>query len=339
MPTVRKQGPPDVPKPPRGPRRRARDAVLTVLVAAVLLALFEGPSVRAAGEEMQPGWERSVVLAVGKPTGWFAELLPLHRVDLFGWIGADEGPGGGRGFDTPAPTSERGPVPPVSPDSFDPRELGAKPHPPRPLHTVLVTGDSMAMPLDLHVARKLAGGGVKVLRDPHVGTGVSKSGFVDWGKLSGQQVAKDKPDAVVVFIGANEGFPMKGPGGKEVQCCGPGWAAVYAFRVRRMMNTYRQGGAARVYWLTLPLPREHSRQEIARAVNDAIDVASVPYRSTARVLDMEQVFTPDRRYRDAMSVAGRRQIVRDPDGVHLNDAGAEVASGVVLDAVRRDFGK
>ena len=38
----------------------------------------------------------------------------------------------------------------------------------------------------------------------------------------------DRPDAVVVFIGANEGFPMPGPGGRAVQCCGPQWAAVYA---------------------------------------------------------------------------------------------------------------
>jgi lysophospholipase L1-like esterase len=339
MPTVRKQGPPDVPKPPRGPRRRARDAVLTVLVAVGLLALFEGPSVRAAGEEMQPGWERSVVLAVGRPTGWFADLLPLHKVDLFGWIGADEGPGGGRGFDTPAPASEKGGIPPVSPDSFDPGALGAKPRPHRPLHTVLVTGDSMPMPLDVHLARKLAGGSVKVLREPHIGTGVSKSGFVDWGKLSSQQVKKDKPDAVVVFIGANEGFPLKGPGGRQVQCCGPDWAAIYAFRVRRMMSTYRQRGEARVYWLTLPLPREHARQVIAHSVNAAIDVASVPYRSTTRILDMEPVFTPGGRYRDSMDVGGRKQIVRDPDGIHLNDAGAEVAARIVLAAIRRDFGK
>jgi hypothetical protein len=330
----------DVPTPPRGPRLRARDALLVVLVAVVLLALFEGPSVRAAGEEMQPGWERSVVLAVGKPTGWFADLLPLHKIDLFGWIGTDDSSGGGQSFvDNPAPTRQEGAVPPVSPDSFDPAALGAKARPPRPLKTMLVTGDSMPMPLDVHLARKLAGKGVRVLREPHIGTGVSKSGFVDWGKLSGQQVKKDKPDAVVVFIGANEGFDFKGPGGRPVVCCGPAWAAIYAFRVRRMMNTYRQGGAARVYWLTLPLPREHARQEVAHAVNAAIDVASVPYRSTTRVVDMEPLFTPDNRYRDAMSVGGRNQIVRDPDGIHLNDTGAEVAAGVVLDAVKRDFGK
>jgi hypothetical protein len=40
-----------------------------------------------------------------------------------------------------------------------------------------------------------------------------------------------------------------------------------------------------------------------------------------------------------MSVDGRKQIVREPDGIHLNDTGAEIAAGEVLAAVRRDFGK
>ena len=74
-------------------------------------------------------------------------------------------------------------------------------------------------------------------------------------------------------------------------------------------------------------------------MNAAIDVASVPYRSSAHVLDMEPVFTPGNRYRDAMSVGGRKKIVRESDGIHLNDAGAELAAGAVLDAVRRDFRK
>jgi len=105
------------------------------------------------------------------------------------------------------------------------------------------------------------------------------------------------------------------------------------------MNTSRQRGAARVYWLTLPLPRDGNRQKIAHAVNAAIDVASVPYRSSARVLDMAPIFTPGDRYRDAMSVGGRNQIVREADGIHLNDTGAEIAANTVLDSVKKDFGK
>jgi hypothetical protein len=104
-----------------------------------------------------------------------------------------------------------------------------------------------------------------------------------------------------------------------------------------MMNTYRQGGGARVYWLTLPIPRDGDLAEVARAVNAAIEVAAQPFRAQVRVLDMTSLFTPGGRYRDAMTVDGRRRIVRESDGIHLNETGAGVAADVVLAAVRRDF--
>jgi hypothetical protein len=329
----------NVPEPPRGPRRRARDALVVVFLSVVVLVLFEGSSVRQAGDDLQPGLERDVVSAVGKPAGWVSDRLPFDEWsdDALAFL-EDEGPTTGGGFEE-ARRSDAAAVPAVSPDSFDPAELGAKPERPRALDKLLVTGDSLAMPLDVEIARRLAESddGIDVERDPHVGTGISKTGLVDWGKLSSQHVSELEPDATVVFIGANEGFSMPGADGKELQCCGPAWAAEYAYRARRMMNTYRQGGKARVYWLTLPLPRASNFQKVARSVNAAIRVGAEPYRAHVRVLDMTSLFTPDG-YRDAMDVDGRREIVRDPDGIHLNAAGAEVAAGVVLEAVRRDFG-
>ena len=238
-----------VPKPPRGPRLRSRDALVVVFISVVVLVLFEGSSVRTAGEEMQPGVERDVVVAVGKPAGWVADRLPFDEWgdDALAFL-EDEGVGDEGGFGS-TPTATRGGIPPVSPDSFDPAELGIEPKPPRPLDTLLVTGDSLAMPLDVETGRRMAetDADVEVQRDPHVGTGISKSGLLDWGKLSTEHVREREPDAVVVFIGANEGFPLPGPDGAEVECCGLVWAAAYANRARRMINTYRQGGSARVY--------------------------------------------------------------------------------------------
>jgi len=332
---------PDVPERPTGRALRARDGVLVVAVALALLVLFEGSSVRSAGEEMDPGLERSVVLAVGAPTGWVADRLPFDDAadEALGWLSPDDDLGGGSGFDAPA-GAPRGGAAAVSPDSFDPVELGAEAREPRPLRTLLVTGDSLAMPLDTELARRLAeDGDVRVVREPHVGTGISKTGLLDWGKLAKQQVGDLDPDAIVVFIGANEGFPLPGSDGRESQCCGPEWAAAYGSRVRTMMDTYRQGGDARVYWLALPLPRDRARQEIARSVNAAIDVAGEPFRAQVRVLDLVDTFTPGGGYRDAMEVDGRDQIVREADGIHLNGTGAEVAADLVLDALRRDFGE
>ena len=194
----------------------------------------------------------------------------------------------------------------------------------------------MSQPLDQELARRLAGS-AKVVRDPHLGTGISKSLIADWGKLSVSQVAMDHPSAVVVFIGANEGFPMKGPDGREVQCCGVDYAAIYASRVRQMMNTYRQAGAARVYWLTLPTPRDPDRQKVARTVNAAISVAAEPWRSQVRVFDTVPIFTPGAKYRDAMDVGGQEKIVRESDGIHLNQTGSNLLADTLIPIIDRDW--
>src|SRR4051794_6338841 len=165
-------------------RFRARDGIIAVFVVAALLVVVAGDSARRAGEQMNPGLGRDVVLLVGKPAGAVADALPFAAAadDATAWVRPDEGLGGQGSFATLALQTTG--VPPVTPDSFDPAALGAKPPKPRPLKTLLVTGDSMSTPLDSSLARSLAPDGIKVLREPHLGSGISKSFLVDWGQLS-----------------------------------------------------------------------------------------------------------------------------------------------------------
>lgn len=329
---------------PTGRTLRARDALLVVLVAVAVLLVTRGQSIRSAGEKLEPGVERTAILAVGKPAGWIADRIGLQDdvSRLTASLSPDDALSGPGGFDD-APTSgaqaaaAAGAVAPVTPDAFDPAALGEKAVQLDELGTLLVTGDSLAQPLDVELARRLAPAGVRTLRQVHLGTGISKSDLLDWGRLSTAQVAKDSPDAVVFFLGANEGFGFESSAGKLVNCCGPAWAAQYATRARRMMLTFRQDGAARVYWLLLPMPRSAARQRIARSVNAAILAAAQPYRAQVRVLDMSELFTPGGRYRASMPVAGKDTIVREPDGIHLNEAGARLAANLVIERLRADF--
>jgi lysophospholipase L1-like esterase len=333
---------PEPPKPPREPRRfSARDALIAVGVAALLLVLIEGPSIRNSGERMEDGFWRTVVLAVGKPADAIGDVIPLPEVGdaVTSWLSPEDDSGGPGSFEAVAQEDAAGGrLSPITPDYFDPRAIGEDPPEPRDLDTVLVTGDSLSMPLDAEVAQRLEGTGIEVVRDPQVGTGISAAQVGDWGSISVRQTRQEEPDAVVIFIGANEGFPMPEPGGGDVQCCDSDWAAVYASRVRLMMDTYRQGGDARVYWLTLPAPREDDRKEVARVVNEAIGVAAQPYRAHVRILDMVELFTPGFEYRDSMEIDGEDKIVRESDGVHLNGEGAELAAETVLDALEEDYG-
>jgi hypothetical protein len=326
---------------PRTRRRGARDALLCIGVCALVLVVCEGASVRRDGERMDPGPIRTAVLAVGRPLGWIADRLPFSGAahDATAWLSPDQNLSDeGGGFAIVAAHTAAPGVAPVTPAAFPPGALGGPPAARRALRTLLVTGDSMSMPLDAILARRFQDGrAIQVDRDPHVGTGISKSDLLDWGKLSVKQVATDRPDAVVVFIGANEGFPMRGADHRLDQCCGAQWAATYATRVREMMNTYRHDGLARVYWLLLPMPRDPRRMIIARAVNAAVRAAAAPYEAQVRVLDMSAIFTPGGRYRAAMPVGGEDKLVREPDGIHLNETGSELAADAVLRAMASDF--
>ena len=52
---------------------------------------------------------------------------------------------------------------------------------------------------------------------------------------------------------------------------------------------------------------------------------------------MERIFTPEGRYADAIDVGGERRLVREADGIHLNEAGAELAADEVMRALGDDF--
>jgi lysophospholipase L1-like esterase len=323
-----------------GTRRfKARDAVVAVAIMAVILVVSAGTSIRKAGEQMNTGIGRDAVLAVGRPAAWIADQLPFRPAahTLTAWLSPDPNLNGLTGFTEHVSTGVGAGIAPVTPDAFDPSAIGATPPPRKPLHSVLVTGDSMSQPLDQDLAQALTPSGVRVARDPHIGTGVSSTVLVDWRKLSAYQVRHFDPDAVVVFIGANDGYSMPGPAGRQINCCSAEWAAIYAQRVREMMDTYRQAGAARVYWLTLPTPRDSARAKISLVVDAAIQVAGEPWRDQTRVIDTVPVFTPGDRYRDAMTIAAQRTIVRQSDGIHLNDAGSALAAKLVLAAIDQDF--
>lgn len=307
-------------------RFRAADAVKATTLTALLLLLFAGGSVREAADELDPGLGRDVVKAIGGPTGWVSDRLPLAdtRRDLTAWLSPEAELGGGR-FEaaSDAPRSDS----------------AATPTTPGELSTLLVTGDSLATPLDIEVARQLAdqGSGVEIIRDPHLATGISNSNLVDWGQLSTSQAAEDDPDAVVVFIGANEGYPLPAGGGSQVSCCGPEWKAEFESRVGQMMDNYLEGGADRIYWLTVPTQRDPDRLQISAAVNEAIAAAAADRRGSVHVIDTVATFTPGDVYRDSMVIGGKDQIVRESDGIHLNEAGSALAAEIVLEAIDQDF--
>jgi lysophospholipase L1-like esterase len=197
--------------------------------------------------------------------------------------------------------------------------------------TVLATGDSMIQIIDSYLKQRIGSARTRVRSDARVATGISKPALLDWEAHAREQARRIRPDVTVMFIGANDGFPIAG-----VDCCGPPWVARYAARTRRMMRAYARGGRGRVYWLLLPAPRGGFFREIFPAVNAALRRAARGLDDDVRLIDLARVFTPGGRYRDSMKIGGRTVRVRQRDGIHLNTTGASLAATIVIRALRGD---
>ena len=147
-----------------------------------------------------------------------------------------------------------------------------------------------------------------------------------WLVVARDQVAREQPDRVVLFMGANEGFGI-GPR----QCCYPAWVNAFADRMKAVLRTYRQGGRAEVVVATVPLPRLEARVGVMKATNEGIRRAAARIRGV-RLLALDEYFTPNG-FREKVPYRGRQVRVRDADGIHLNVSGQAIAARLIADAL------
>jgi hypothetical protein len=197
--------------------------------------------------------------------------------------------------------------------------------------TLLATGDSMVQILDGFLQQRLQSDRVTVHSDARISTGISKPFMLNWPFHAKQQARQLHPDVTVVFIGANDGFPIHG-----INCCSKAWINAYARRVSRMMRSYARRGAGSVYWATLPAPRDGSFRRVYGPVNAALRDAARRHPGEVHLVRLAHRFTPGFTFRHYIRWHGRYVSVRQPDGVHLNVTGASIAATLIIQQMRRD---
>lgn len=202
--------------------------------------------------------------------------------------------------------------------------------------SLLATGDSMIQIIDGFLAQRLQSDRVGVHSDARISTGISKPFMLNWPFHAREQATHLHPDVTVVFIGANDGFPLRTSSGRRVNCCGKAWISAYAQRASGMMASYARRGAGSVYWATLPAPRSASFRRVYRAVNQALRDAARRHPGEVHLIRLASRFTPGFRFRQSILWHGRSVSVRQPDGVHLNVTGASIAATLIIQAMRRD---
>jgi len=194
-----------------------------------------------------------------------------------------------------------------------------------------VTGDSLSGYLGPELVNEVASAGaVRGFVDTHNGTGLTSPNFVDWSQVARQQVSADHPDAVVVMLGGNDFQNMVQSSGNVVSLGTAAWTQEYQRRIEICLRIWLQGGARRVYWLSLPPARNAAWSAAYAQINVAAQRAAADV-SGARYVDIINLVTDHGRYADFVNTAdGQPVLVREPDGLHLNPAGSALVAHALL---------
>jgi hypothetical protein len=209
---------------------------------------------------------------------------------------------------------------------------GLRPTPAAPLH-VLEIGDSLGIDLGDQLRSQLEAAGSALTTVASLGdSGLSNVTDVDWPVHLASLLATDRPQVVVVFIGANDDQGLEFDG----SAAAPGtlaWVGGYSQRVDDILREATDAGA-RVVWVGMPrmanpdLDAAMGREDIiyqreTQASPDALYVSS-----NATLAGPSGLYATT-----GEDLSGHPVPLRTPDGVHLTPAGAAVLARAVVDAI------
>jgi hypothetical protein len=196
---------------------------------------------------------------------------------------------------------------------------------------VALAGDSMmAVGLSATLLRQAAGNkNLRMVKAFRSGTGLARPEVFDWMDEYPAMLGAEKPDVVIVAIGANDGqgFVVDGkvlPYGSE------DWHKVYQERLANFLALVGAGGA-RVVWVGLPPMRIPVYDQKIAAINRI--AYTVVSQSPRAVWWNPASYVGDEagKYREFVTLAnGRTTRIRSTDGIHLSDEGADLLTTVLM---------
>ncbi len=329
----------------------ARALIVLVVTALVTAALLNSEGLLRAGESMEPGVTRTLTLAVARPTDGLAQATGLAwpRDRLAQALGREDLSGGEIGDESltdivvpPIPATGLAALTndqPVQGPAVDVEASAARLAPPTrsdPLN-VLVAGDSLASYVGIQLDALTSDTElVSVSTAIRNGTGLTNPAFFNWQKAASSDVDKKNPDAVIMIIGGNDGWPMDLRNGNKAWVGGNAWLDEYARRAAAVMKTF-QGEGRTVYWSGPPTARDPKWDRIYQSINRAVDAAAEALPGV-RYVDLYGSTAVGGGYSTYVRDEGKKVKARQPDGVHWTLDGAVLPARLLVEQLEADSG-
>lgn len=196
---------------------------------------------------------------------------------------------------------------------------------------VALAGDSMmAVGLSDMLLRETATNqNLRIIKAYRSGTGLARPDVFDWMQEYPAMIGDEKPYAVIVAIGANDGQGFV-ENGKTLAFGSDAWVRVYQHRTADFLNLLTQNGA-HVVWVGLPPMKSGAYSDRATEINRI--AYTVVNQNPQATWWNPQSYTGDEagEFREILTTPdGRTTRIRAADGIHLSDDGAALLTPALI---------
>jgi len=312
----------------------AGNAVIVLLVAAIVGSLLNAAGIRKTANGQPVGVRRDVARGFAEPLYDISHVLQID--ELRKGVQAIAGRTGDDDINTSLPdplttatTPDGTPVSTTAPQrkqSFSPTKR----------LKVWVGGDSLSITPGESFVNLAPGTEVMDVAnnfvDGHVATGLARPEVFNWPDHMNEVIATDQPNAVVITIGSNDDQSLTGDGGVGPYGT-PEWMTEYRRRVGGMMDAITAGSDRVLFWLGVPVLRARTEDRY-NAINQILREEAAKRPGRVVYIDLDTPFRgPDGQYADYINGVQ----VRTPDGIHFTRAGGDQVAQLVIDAMNRAY--
>ena len=203
---------------------------------------------------------------------------------------------------------------------------------------VYVAGDSQATYLGQALTTE-ADLPFEVETDDRISTSLARPDYFDWPTRWAEVIADSSPEAVVLFIGANDHQDMADASGERLVEGTVAWQAEWRARLTTSLDVLTADGAV-VFWVTQPPMRDDRLDDGIQQLN-LLAAEVIAGRGDVVIVDIWELFGGESGFAERVTGPDGDTIeARIGDGVHLSRSGASWVGDLVEDAIeaRWEFG-
>lgn len=178
--------------------------------------------------------------------------------------------------------------------------------------------------------------GMSVVRQGVYSTGLNRFDFFDWNDKTEELIGINKPDALVVIFGANDGQGITDSEGKDHPLGTPGWSETYGKRVNAYLKRISPL-VKKIYWVGHPIPGNAKFMKKITPMNVVFESESAKYPNVVYVNTWDRFAVNGKFSRTLTDDEGKSGVVKGGDGVHVTKFGGKIMAGEVVKAILKDI--